>query len=74
MNPEVGSRAINETEAAQVLGLSVRTLQAWRYFGKGPRFVRLGGAIRYLASDLDAFIRASTVDIRPTEEREERHA
>jgi predicted site-specific integrase-resolvase len=40
--------AMNEIEAAERLGLSVATLRAWRHRGKGPRFVRLGRAVRYL--------------------------
>src|SRR5438034_358248 len=60
MNPS--ERAITEDEAADRLGLSVKTLQAWRYRRTGPRFVRFGRAVRYIPSDLDAFIRASMVD------------
>ena len=56
--------ALTETEVADQLGLSVATLRAWRHRGRGPRFLRLGRAVRYLASDLDAFIRASAVDTR----------
>ncbi|WP_135503085.1 helix-turn-helix transcriptional regulator [Roseovarius aestuariivivens] len=32
-----------------------RTLQRWRYSGKGPRFRRLEGRVRYAASDIIAF-------------------
>jgi predicted DNA-binding transcriptional regulator AlpA len=55
-------RPMTEDEAANRFGLSVKTLQAWRYLGKGPKFVRFGRAVRYLPSDVDAFIRASSVD------------
>jgi len=49
-----------ETSAAGVLGgdepLSVKTLQAWRASGKGPRFLKLGAgpraAVRYKLSEL----------------------
>ena len=57
--------AMNEIEAAERLGLSVATLRAWRHRGKGPRFVRLGRAVRYLPTDLAEFIRACGVDTRP---------
>jgi excisionase family DNA binding protein len=60
-------RAITEVEAADRLGLSVKTLQAWRHRRKGPTFVRFGRAVRYIPSDLDAFIRASMVDNRNEE-------
>ncbi len=49
---------INETEAAQRLGLSVKTLRRWRWAGNPPHFVKIGGAVRYDLSDLEAFIEA----------------
>jgi excisionase family DNA binding protein len=66
MNPRAtGSdttRALTEREVADMLGLSVATLRAWRHRGKGPRFLRLGRSVRYLASDVADFVRASAVD------------
>lgn len=60
--PNHPSALLTETQAAQVLSLSIRTLQAWRLKGSGPRFVRLSGrAVRYRNSDLAAFIEARTV-------------
>jgi hypothetical protein len=47
---------LNETQAAERLNISPRTLQAWRVRGHGPGFVKLGGAVRYRPTDLDAFI------------------
>ena len=58
------TRALTEREVADLLGLSVATLRAWRHRGKGPRFLRLGRSVRYLPSDLDDFVRSSTVDTR----------
>ncbi len=58
------TRALTEREVAELLGLSVATLRAWRHRGKGPRFLRLGRSVRYLPSDLDDFVRASAVDTR----------
>jgi predicted DNA-binding transcriptional regulator AlpA len=51
--------AMNETAAAQLLGLSVATLRAWRHRKQGPRFVKFGRSVRYLAADLKAFIERS---------------
>ena len=56
------SRALTEREVAALLGLSVATLRAWRHRGQGPRFLRLGRAVRYLPADLEMFVRASVVD------------
>lgn len=43
-------------EASNILGLSARTLQKWRLQGNGPRFVKLGHAVRYDPVELDRFI------------------
>jgi hypothetical protein len=58
-NPGV---ALTERDLAAILKVSTATLRAWRYLGKGPRFVRYGRIVRYLQSDLDAFIRENIVD------------
>ncbi len=54
--------ALTERQVAELLGLSVATLRAWRHRGKGPRFLRLGRSVRYLPSDLADFVRTSAVD------------
>ncbi len=59
------TRALTEREVAELLGLSVATLRAWRHRGKGPRFLRLGRSVRCLPADLEEFVRASAVDAAP---------
>jgi len=54
-------RRLAVEEAAQVLCVSVKTLEAWRRLGKGPMFVKLGRAVRYTMRDLDQFTRERTV-------------
>jgi hypothetical protein len=39
---------LTENEAAELLGLSARTLQAWRTAKCGPPYTKLGRAIRYV--------------------------
>jgi excisionase family DNA binding protein len=56
---------LTEQQTAQLLNISVRTLQAWRIKLAGPRFVRAGRAIRYRRSDLTAWIEANTVSHAP---------
>ncbi len=57
---------VTEHEASVILGLSVRTLQKWRLQGNGPRFVKLGHAVRYDPIELEHYIdrarRRSTSD------------
>lgn len=56
--PRDGHEPLTEVDAASRLGLKVATLRAWRHQRRGPAFVRLGRSIRYLASDLEAFMYA----------------
>jgi predicted DNA-binding transcriptional regulator AlpA len=46
-------KLINEREAANFLGYSVRALQNWRFRGGGPKFVKVSQrSIRYRRKDL----------------------
>jgi len=53
------SRLLKEGEAAKILSLEVATLRRWRWSGRGPRFLKLGGAVRYELADIEAFKEAS---------------
>lgn len=65
-------------DAAELLGVSPRTLEAWRVRGGGPRYVVLGaatvrrGVVRYRRTDLDAYVgarvRSSTSAAGPPQE------
>jgi hypothetical protein len=54
-------RRLTVDEAADVLAVSVKTLEAWRRLGKGPVFVKLGRSVRYTMRALDDFTRDRTV-------------
>ena len=49
-------------DAADYLGLQRSTLEAWRCRGGGPRFVKLGRAVRYRQADLDSWIESRVRD------------
>ena len=54
-----GSRFLNTREAANLLGLSPRTLEDLRLRGGGPPFVRVTrAAVRYRPADLERFVNA----------------
>jgi hypothetical protein len=53
--------AYNETEAASFLGVSVRTLQAWRVRGGGPRYLKIGRSVRYQRRSLTSFQKEHSV-------------
>lgn len=55
----VGNTPLTESAAAAHLGLKVATLRAWRNQGRGPVYVRLGRAIRYLTVDIDEFLNSN---------------
>jgi len=57
-DPDAG---YNENQAETFLGVSVRTLQAWRVRGGGPPFVKMGRAVRYQRRALVTFQEAHTV-------------
>ncbi|WP_367142800.1 helix-turn-helix domain-containing protein [Novosphingobium sp.] len=47
---------MKELDAAEYLSVKPETLTRWRWSGNGPRFYKVGGAVRYKAEDLDAFL------------------
>jgi predicted DNA-binding transcriptional regulator AlpA len=50
---------LSERDAATILGLTVKTLQKYRFRNRGPRFRRLNGrCIRYNINDLYAWVQA----------------
>jgi hypothetical protein len=59
---------LREQDAADLLCLSVRTLQSWRFRRAGPPFVQVGRAVRYRRRDLITWIDANTFG-RPAERR-----
>jgi predicted DNA-binding transcriptional regulator AlpA len=53
--------ALNENQASEFLGVSPRTLQAWRVRGGGPRYTKIGRSVRYQRRELVAFQKSHTV-------------
>ncbi|WP_248762610.1 AlpA family transcriptional regulator [Pseudarthrobacter sp. SSS035] len=54
------SELLTSTELAQKLHKTVSALAQWRYKGVGPKFIKLGGGVRYRASDVEAWLDAQT--------------
>jgi predicted DNA-binding transcriptional regulator AlpA len=55
-------RAMSETELARRISVSTAVLRKWRREGNGPRFLKLGRLVRYLVSDVDAWLEARSFD------------
>lgn len=52
---------LDEGGAADFLGMRPQTLGMWRHKGVGPKYVKVGNAVRYRISDLDAYLEQQTV-------------
>ena len=50
--------ALDESDAAEYLNSTVGTLRVWRSTGRGPAFVKVANKVRYLPSDLAAYVYA----------------
>jgi Helix-turn-helix domain len=48
-------RHLSQEQLAERLGVSQRTLEGWRYRGKGPAYLRLEGRIAYRLTDVERF-------------------
>ena len=59
--PQDPDTLLREQGAADLLNLSVRTLQSWRIRMAGPPFIQVGRAVRYRRRDLIAWIDANTI-------------
>ena len=57
---------ISPKEAAEYLGVAVKTLEQWRMRRKNLPFVKLGSRVLYRIADLDKYIEAHLI---PAEER-----
>lgn len=50
------SRLINEKAAGEYLNVAIRTLQAWRVRGGGPKYVSISRrCVKYRLTDLDVW-------------------
>ena len=54
------NQLLNEIEVSKLLSVSRKTLQAWRWQKTNLPFVKLGSAVRYRLSDIEAYIEAAT--------------
>ena len=52
---------LNEVDVARITGLSVASVRRWRLFKQGPKYLKLGSAVRYRPEDLKAWL-----ETRPT--------
>ncbi|MDE2303543.1 MAG: helix-turn-helix domain-containing protein [Sphingomonadales bacterium] len=56
LTPEAIANLLDTKAAAARVGLSPVTMERFRLTGEGPRFAKLGKAVRYRPTDLDAWV------------------
>lgn len=47
---------MNEHDIASLTGLSVASVRRWRLLRQGPRYLKIGAAVRYRPEDLKAWL------------------
>ena len=57
-----GKTTLTDIEVASRLGVSRFTVRSWRLKGVGPRFLKLGRAVRYRPQDVDDYERQALVE------------
>lgn len=48
------------SEVAKILMVKEQTLYNWRHAGRGPKSIKIEGAVRYRAADVDAYIKEAS--------------
>jgi predicted DNA-binding transcriptional regulator AlpA len=54
-------KLLTEHDVARITGLSVASVRRWRLLRAGPKYLKIGAAVRYRPEDV-----ASWLDTRPT--------
>jgi predicted DNA-binding transcriptional regulator AlpA len=47
---------LNEHDVARVTGLSVASVRRWRLLRQGPKYLKIGAAVRYKPEDILAWL------------------
>jgi hypothetical protein len=55
---DVVEQLMSTDEVAEVLGRPPRTLRQWRYLGVGPKYLKVGAAVRYRPRDVESWLKA----------------
>src|ERR1035441_1305192 len=47
---------LNEFDVARITGLSVASVRRWRLLRQGPKYLKIGAAVRYEPKDISAWL------------------
>lgn len=64
MTAQNDNQFFDTANAAHHIGYSKSTLEWWRNVGRGPRYYKMSGRIRYRISDLNAWMESGLVETR----------
>lgn len=59
---------IGSEELASRLGLGTSCLNKWRNEGTGPKWVRLGGSVRYMVGDVEQWLKEQAEETEKVEQ------
>jgi predicted DNA-binding transcriptional regulator AlpA len=48
---------LSEHDVAKICGLSDAAVRRWRLLRKGPRYIKVGSAVRYHLEDVEAWLK-----------------
>lgn len=52
----VVAELLNEHDVARITGLSVASVRRWRLFRQGPKYLKIGAAVRYRTEDIRSWL------------------
>ncbi len=53
---DLSDRLLNEHDVARITGLSVASVRRWRLLRQGPKYLKVGAAVRYRLTDVDKWL------------------
>lgn len=56
LSPPTPTELLNDHEVAAFLNMSVASVRRWRVFRTGPKFVKIGSAVRYRRRDVENWL------------------
>lgn len=49
---------VGESEVAEMTGMSIGSVRRWRLRKQGPRFIKIGAAVRYRTADVERWLKS----------------
>ena len=65
--PNTLEELLTEHDVARITGLSVASARRWRLLRQGPKYLKIGAAVRYKPEDITAWLESRPSGGGPTE-------